>query len=366
MKKIFTLFSLLMLGAFAVQGQWTLSSSDFPTPGMNLTVYAAFNGPVGDSVTLGSAGASGSYTFGDLTGFYGDTMMLNFMSPASIGHGNTFSAAQVGYLSGWDIDNTDTTMIEYRYFKTTGNMLEEIGRTYRIDTAALLSGAPASGNLTNYHVNISPSDTVASSAFSVGYMHTDTSFWSAFVGNINHREGSRTEIHVDGSGMLHTAMGDYDVIRVKETDYRISQDYTSGVLTDEGYDTTYQFTFWAQNQGWPVAIVFTDETFTQVWEVEFLMGTPISVAPEFQIPFTVFPNPAMDHASIRFEVPTSADLRIDIINPIGQTIGNFVVVPAGYSEVTLPADAIGNGMYFIVLRNESGENLYSQPLRIQR
>lgn len=69
--------------------------------------------------------------------------------------------------------------------------------------------------------------------------------------------------------------------------------------------------------------------------------------------FTVFPNPAADNVTIRFEDLVTGNLIISSIN------GNAVLkLPVHAKEITVPTDHLGEGVYFIGL--ESAQSTYKK------
>ena len=61
-----------------------------------------------------------------------------------------------------------------------------------------------------------------------------------------------------------------------------------------------------------------------------------------------FPNPFNPSTQIRFGLPKSSDVRVDIINVLGQRVATLVNGrrPAGYHVITFDARDIASGIYF--------------------
>jgi hypothetical protein len=85
-----------------------------------------------------------------------------------------------------------------------------------------------------------------------------------------------------------------------------------------------------------------------------LQGAPVSIgegSPEIPGQFVLlqnFPNPFNPTTQIRFGLPRSENVRIDILNLLGQHITTLVndYKMAGYHQITFEAGAFAGGMYF--------------------
>ncbi len=64
---------------------------------------------------------------------------------------------------------------------------------------------------------------------------------------------------------------------------------------------------------------------------------------------TVVPMPASDEATLRFHLSRASDLRIDIVDPLGRTVGRLErpVLLSGDRSVELPIGALPAGLYFV-------------------
>lgn len=69
--------------------------------------------------------------------------------------------------------------------------------------------------------------------------------------------------------------------------------------------------------------------------------------------FQSFPNPTNDAAVIRFELPATMDIQLDVNNMFGQQVGTLLSgeMTAGVHEVTVHTQDLANGVYFYNLRS---------------
>jgi enterochelin esterase-like enzyme len=72
------------------------------------------------------------------------------------------------------------------------------------------------------------------------------------------------------------------------------------------------------------------------------------------IPFSVFPNPSSGPATVRFELPKTGSVSVEIADREGRRTGilHSAVLPAGEHELAVNPEGLSSGMYFLIL--ESG------------
>jgi Secretion system C-terminal sorting domain len=65
-----------------------------------------------------------------------------------------------------------------------------------------------------------------------------------------------------------------------------------------------------------------------------------------------YPNPFNPQTTIRYELPKSGRVRIDVFNLLGQKVTSLLnkTMPAGYHSVIFDATALPSGMYFYALQ----------------
>lgn len=67
--------------------------------------------------------------------------------------------------------------------------------------------------------------------------------------------------------------------------------------------------------------------------------------------FTIYPNPANQHATVLFNEETKEDLKIELFNSTGKLV-HSTVISAGESSVDIPLDAYPDGLYLMRLVTE--------------
>lgn len=80
----------------------------------------------------------------------------------------------------------------------------------------------------------------------------------------------------------------------------------------------------------------------------------------------VFPNPFNAQASVKFTLPVSADVRVDLVDLNGRSLKTLTsdVQPAGLHRLQFNADGLSNGLYLIVLR--TGERQFVQRVVLMK
>ncbi|PQJ36082.1 hypothetical protein BSZ35_17045 [Salinibacter sp. 10B] len=107
------------------------------------------------------------------------------------------------------------------------------------------------------------------------------------------------------------------------------------------------------------ALPFNAETITYRLQQFDLDGTTTyspeivfsRTAPTRLVLHQTFPNPVRDRTVLHYELPQPSFVRIDVFNALGQHVANLVAQhqPAGRSEVTVEANGLTSGMYFVRL-----------------
>ena len=74
--------------------------------------------------------------------------------------------------------------------------------------------------------------------------------------------------------------------------------------------------------------------------------------------WNVFPNPAgsADEVNVAIKTSSSLDATVSIVSPAGQLVyeQRNIVLSGGETTIALPLTGLANGVYFVVLQNESG------------
>ena len=360
-------FSFLIGGLNGKAQQIVLDQNDFPKAGTNLIRLTGSNTSglnLNDSLSLGSKGANGVYDFSKALPFVVDTVLLQYVTPASTGYGANHPGTDVALLAELDIDSAsgDTVLKFYEFYNVDANIAELTGVTMVIDTQGLFSQNPVGLNDT-VHLSLAPSDTIADVAFALGFTDTDSSRWEVTLGTVYHDEELRKNIEVDGWGDLDNPWGTFNVLRIKISEIFSGTDSLNGNVQFES-DTIHYFEFWAKGINYPILIVATDSSYTFMYEIDFVIVTPISDIPEMgDGRFDVYPNPASEEITLMFMYGGTAERRVEILNAIGQQVYERRM-PHGISIITVDVSEFNRGVYFAVIKDTSGNNLYVKRIVI--
>jgi Secretion system C-terminal sorting domain len=71
----------------------------------------------------------------------------------------------------------------------------------------------------------------------------------------------------------------------------------------------------------------------------------------------VFPNPADGVLNLKFDLEANMPLNIEVTNPLGQTVYQVAGqnYAAGAHQLEIPTARLGNGMYFVTIKNEKAQ-----------
>ena len=81
---------------------------------------------------------------------------------------------------------------------------------------------------------------------------------------------------------------------------------------------------------------------------------------------TVFPDPVVDFARVKFSVPSSAETNLDVFNMSGGRVISISagILNAGTHELSVSLESLNNGLYF--LRMNSGSQTHSSRILVSR
>lgn len=129
---------------------------------------------------------------------------------------------------------------------------------------------------------------------------------------------------------------------------------------------SYQFTdktlpFGAESLTYRLRQVDLDGTATR--------STPVTVAlgvPENARLHSIFPNPARQQATVRYELSEAGEVRLDMYDLLGRRVQSLDPkrIPAGRAEVQFDTSALPTGTYFV--RFQTGEIVQTRPVVVVR
>jgi len=130
--------------------------------------------------------------------------------------------------------------------------------------------------------------------------------------------------------------------------------------------TTYRFTdgdlpFGTRRVTYRLKQVDFDGTFEYSKEVEVQLNVPTRLALHGN-----YPNPFADRTTIRYEVPTAGEVRLDVYNMLGQLVATLVEgrQRAGRKEIIFNGGNLASGVY--VIRLQAGREVLTQKISIVR
>ena len=124
---------------------------------------------------------------------------------------------------------------------------------------------------------------------------------------------------------------------------------------------------------WSPLLIFDygkDSTFTKVNKTVYnpstLMPTGIDANKQNDINYTIYPNPATtNNVNMQFTKNAPGKWVISIVNASGKTIKTIEDnSPAGEVKTELTLPALANGIYFLNITNENGENMGTTKLTV--
>lgn len=328
------------MAALAAKAQISITSADIATIG---TVVRQANDTLPDpSITPGPSGANVTWNFAALDTMQVDTFI--FTNPAWTTYGSQFPSSNLAILIASQADSATI------YLENTSSGL-------------YITGQSAAG----VAVDMEPNDLLLPFPATMGTSFTSTSLYSAEqpvtgTAGVDSARFSRTTAktaEADAWGTLTTPLGTFDVIRVASTSI-ISDSiwvHTTGPFPPAGWylaestqDTTYKFTWWANNVGFP--LVEMDST-SGGYDVRWLMATPTATSVNAiagSSRLSVYPNPAQDVVNI--SLPAGAGTRFVIYDASGRTVRSEILTGA---VTSVKVDRLTAGIYFYTASTAAGE-----------
>lgn len=156
-------------------------------------------------------------------------------------------------------------------------------------------------------------------------------------------------------------------------------DGTWSVTLDLEQNMTYEYKFQNGTDGWemnpPADCNMNNNRFVEVATDDVTIETICFNAcvdcatvldvidPEFAAAIAVFPNPASDQTTVRYNFESSVDLTINVVNTLGQVVKSNVVANAIEGTYTLDVSGLAAGMYMLHLTD--GERVATQSLVVE-
>jgi len=67
--------------------------------------------------------------------------------------------------------------------------------------------------------------------------------------------------------------------------------------------------------------------------------------------FSIFPNPASNHTTLKLSLKEPDDAMIDVVNILGQQVfAQRVKMNAGVNTLQIPVESLTTGMYYVSVR----------------
>lgn len=187
---------------------------------------------------------------------------------------------------------------------------------------------------------------------------------------------------VDAYGSLTTPFGTYEVIRVKETQYRNVQvhvkheffgwvDIATFNVDGVGPDTLIYYNFLNDQSKEPICRVLTSMnqfgvTFSRAWWKVDAVTVSTDDFQSLGIEINTFPNPATTDINIEMNSFPNGNYNINIFNILGRRMNETRVAIFGDETVTIPIDKLNKGIYLYNIVDDRGKILTTQRFFVVR
>ncbi|MFA4851160.1 MAG: T9SS type A sorting domain-containing protein [Bacteroidales bacterium] len=248
------LIQIILFLFLTTNGQITLNSNNFPTPGMSLLRFYCGTW-VPDTINFVYTGDFQSCDFSGYGIFMSDT--LNFPDATTTPFTNEHPGADVATFKP-----IDSVSYIYDYFSYNNNTYWESGLTYVADV-------DNNGTLDTIHGNHSDIDTLLSTEYTFGHNETETSLITLFINSLVYADLHKIkEIEVNGWGSLNTPFAFYDdALRIKYIEYKYDSVFDIfGTFYNAKLDTFYYYLFYAKDVRYPVVIAH----FNNIGELQYV------------------------------------------------------------------------------------------------
>lgn len=379
MKKVYILV-LALIYCFCSYGQITVTSSSFPSVGDTLFT-ATDNLPTG--IDLGTVGGNQSYDFGNLESPFVDQTI--FIDPSEGDHNAVFSSANL-LVKGQAGES---------YFRSTNTLLELLGTAgengfildstntdifiskydpyFPIRNADITLG---STNIHNYDLLLAFGADIIPGAILDSLPIAPDSIRLKI-------ESTRVD-NVDAWGSMEIPLGNFDVLREKQTEFRETfaeakvpflgwidiSDFAGGLLPFLGVDTFISYNYINDISKEIIAEVEigNNDTITAVtYKADPNMTTAIRDINSDLLDMAIYPNPIIDTGKIALTSVPPGTYQLVIYNMLGVE-QKRIQLECYSSDKTFWVDFKGfrKGTYLYSLEDHRGKNLLTKRMVVMR
>jgi len=359
MKAVSTFLGIFITGL--LYGQITFTQSDFPKPGIIINYLEGWS----DSVDMGAAGANQIFDFTKVLSAVEDTFELEFEDPSSTPYAANHPNATVAFLSEIEEDSiTGQIVLElWDFIQVTSTESKYVGITANIDTGYLFSqSAPTS--MIAVHSNYAPSFENIGTNWTFNKKLTTNSNWSVNLGVLKHDENIVQNIDIDAWGTFKNPWRSFNAIRFKVEEYNSGTDTINGQQDDAWVDTSYYFEYWVNGLGNYIARVYTDSTYTDIYDFEIAdQKNPVGIEKiHAETWVSVYPQPGKDILYVKMDFTGNVNFEINDLNGREVLNGRFSARNGNQHEVDVRE--LKKGMYILNLYSE-GKVLARKKIMIE-
>jgi hypothetical protein len=349
MKKIYTLISLSLIGAFTykAKAQITVTTADMPSIGTTfVTGYDTAKTSL-SVLTLGSKGANVTWNYATLPTSYRDTTV--FVNPNTTSYASSFPGSNLA-------DSVFGTA-GYNYTNSSGTAFNIVGSEQSIQ--GVMVAVAFNPNITELNLPANYGDldggvTVASvPAFAYSYLIFDS------VKGVIHTTYADT---IDAWGSITTPDWNTTFQSLRQKHYEVDYDSLfvhnstskSWQLFQAQKNKMYQYRWYAKNIGDLAATITTaDSTYSKATAMQWYYGLPDGVNEVSQAHSTlVYPNPATNQINFHYSAQNAQNIFVYDIT--GRVIGQTEMING---IATLNTSSYSSGMYFYHVTDKSGNIL---------
>ncbi len=339
MKRIYLLFSLIIMLSFAAKAQITLTQSNAPTTGNVVVTYSDTN-YVGKSV--GSAGANQTWNF---TSWANNVQTVDqLVNPTTLSGYSNFPTANLGILHQ---DGSEAYLKSSSTdFNTLGAYVDYTGNADFIP----LKYNPYEENLSfpsTYNTTFSGTYNYSSSVAYALYPPFDSARLTATV--------AYTSI-IDGWGTVSTpSHSNVNCLRQKirkVTNQSMYIHYITWILYTNTKDTTYDYNWWSDSYNYMVAQMQTDSAGGVTSASWLYQYSPLGITENIKAKqeLKLYPNPASNQTTISFS-PMNEEGELQVYNMLGQIVYNEKIAKgSSFSELNI--QNYKAGLYKVLIKEK--------------